>query len=470
MVFSDLFFLYIFIALCIPLYFIRKNIAYRNAVLVCFSLIFYAWSSPLWLLLLLANVTGNYFCGLLIEKRRGTGGAKLGVALSLILSLGLLLVFKYTDFFVDTLNGLLGTSIPLPGIELPIGISFYTFQVISYILDCYWEKVEVQHNYFRLLMYISLFPQLVAGPIVRYSTVEEEIGGRTSSYTDISDGITRFIFGLGKKVILANGLYAITEQFLGGALEKVSVLGTWYGVILYSLYVYYDFSGYSDMAIGLGRIFGFHFDENFNYPFICKNITEFWQRWHISLGSFFRDYLLYVPLFGKRRQYASLFLVWFCTGFWHGGRGACWNYIIWGLYYGLFILGERLLGSKRMKKIPAAVLHLYNKLVIVIGFGIFYFTDLSRLGTFFGNLVGANGNALTDLSVQTSLVNNIFLILAAILFSFPVVPKLRLLLQKSEAGENAVGISTVVCNIAILLICSILLVENTNNPFLYWQF
>ncbi|MCM1335882.1 MAG: MBOAT family protein [Bacteroides sp.] len=467
MVFSDLFFIYIFIALCIPLYFVSKNIAYRNAVLVVFSLVFYAWSKVVWLLLLLVSVTGNYLCGLLIERRRGKRFAWLGVALSLVLSLGMLFIFKYTDFFIGNFNALFGTSLPLTGIELPIGISFYTFQILSYILDCYWGKVKVQRNYFHLLMYISLFPQLVAGPIVRYSTVEAEIGSRVSSYSDISDGITRFIFGLGKKVVLANGLYAIVEQFLGGALDKVSILGTWYGVILYSLYVYYDFSGYSDMAIGLGRIFGFHFDENFNYPFICKNITEFWQRWHISLGSFFRDYLLYLPIFGKRRQYASLFLVWFCTGFWHG---ASWNYIIWGLYYGLFILGERLLGSKRLKKIPAAVLHIYNKLVIVIGFGIFYFTDLSRLGTFFGNLVGANGNAFSDLSVQTSFVNNLFLILAAVVFSLPVIPTLRLKLQKTRLGENAVGVSTIVCNIAILLICSILLVENTNNPFLYWQF
>ena len=316
-------------------------------------------------------------------------------------------------------------------------------------------------------MYISLFPQLVAGPIVRYSTIAGEIDSRTTSMSDASEGITRFITGLGKKVILANGLNAVVEQFLGGDLINVSVLGTWYGVILYSLYVYFDFSGYSDMAIGLGRIFGFHFDENFNYPFICKNITEFWQRWHISLGSFFRDYLLYVPIFGKRRPYGGLFLVWFSTGFWHG---ASWNYIIWGLYYGLFILGERLLGSKRLKKIPEVIMHIYNKLVIIIGFGIFYFTDINRLGIFFGNLVGANGNAFTDISVETSFMNNIFLILFAILVCIPVVPKCKMLLQKTQAGENVLGTVTIIANIAILLICTILLVENTNNPFLYWQF
>ncbi len=467
MVFSDLFFIYIFLALCIPVYFISKKTIYRNIVLVAFSLIFYAWSNPTWLILLMISITGNYFCGLLIDQWKGTKLAKLGVALSLTLSLGMLFAFKYTDFFITNINGVLGTDIPLTYIVLPIGISFYTFQIISYIMDVYWGKVQVQKNYFKLLMYISLFPQLVAGPIVRYSTVAEEIDNRKTATSDASEGITRFITGLGKKVIIANGLYSVVGQFLGGDLASVSVLGTWYGVILYSLYVYFDFSGYSDMAIGLGRIFGFHFDENFNYPFICRNITEFWQRWHISLGSFFRDYLLYVPIFGKMRPYGGLFLVWFSTGFWHG---ASWNYIIWGLYYGMFILMERLIGNKRLKKVPAVIMHIYNKIVIIIGFGIFYFTDISRLGIFFGNLVGANGNAFTDISVETSFMNNIFLILFAILVCIPVIPKGKILLQKSEAGENALGVITIISNIAILIICSILLVENTNNPFLYWQF
>lgn len=467
MVFSELFFLYIFMALCIPVYFISKKVVYRNIVLVAFSLIFYAWSNPSWLVLLLISVTGNYFCGLLIDKYKNTPKAKIGVALSLILSLGMLFIFKYTNFFIENINGLLGTKIPLTEIVLPVGISFYTFQIISYIMDVYWGKVQVQKNYFKLLMYISLFPQLVAGPIVRYSTIASEIDSRISSVSDISEGITRFITGLGKKVILANGLHSVVEQFLGGDLEKVSVLGTWYGVILYSLYVYFDFSGYSDMAIGIGRIFGFHFDENFNYPFICRNITEFWQRWHISLGSFFRDYLLYVPIFGKMRPYGGLFLVWFSTGFWHG---ASWNYIIWGLYYGMFILIERLIGNKRLKKVPSVIMHIYNKIVIIIGFGIFYFTDISRLGIFLGNLIGLNGNPFTDISVETSFMNNIFLILFAVLVCIPVIPKGKMLLQKTEAGENVLGIVTIVSNVLILVVCSILLVENTNNPFLYWQF
>ena len=467
MIFADLFFLYIFIALCIPIYFISKKTVYRNAVLVTFSLIFYAWSRPEWLILLLISVTGNYFFALLIDKWRDTPKAKIGVALSLVLSLGMLFVFKYTDFFIGNINSWFGLSIPLTEIALPIGISFYTFQIISYVMDCYWGKVKVQKNYGKLLMYISLFPQLVAGPIVRYSVIENEIDNRTSTAADISEGISRFMVGLGKKAILANGLYAVVEKFFGGNMTDLSVVGTWYGVILYALYVYFDFSGYSDMAIGLGRIFGFHFNENFNYPFISKNITEFWQRWHISLGSFFRDYLLYIPVFGKRRQYVSLFIVWFSTGFWHG---ASWNYIIWGLYFGLFILFERLLGTKRLKKIPAPLTHIYSKLVIIIGFGIFYFTDLNRLGQFFGNLIGLNGNAFIDINVQSSFMNNIFLILFAVLVSMPVIPKLRLLLQKTESGQNAIGIATIVSNIAILVVCSILLVNNTNNPFLYWSF
>lgn len=471
MKFTDLIFVYIFMAALIPIYFIGRKTTYRNVILVAFSLIFYAWSRPEWLILLLVSITGNYFFGLMIDKYRGTGKAKLGVALSLVLSLGMLAVFKYTDFFIGNINGIFGTSIPLTNIALPIGISFYTFQIISYIMDVYWDKVPVQKNYGKLLLYISLFPQLVAGPIVRYNTIVNEIDKRTSSYDDISTGITRFIYGFGKKTIIANALYEIVEKYFGNDVGSLSVAGTWYAVILYALYVYYDFSGYSDMAIGLGRIFGFRFDENFRYPFVSKSITEFWQRWHISLGTFFRDYLLYVPIFGKRRKYAGLLLVWFCTGFWHG---ASWNYIIWGLYFGLFVFIEQLIGKKRLKKVPAVIMHIYAKLIIIVGFGIFYFNDksggISALGTFFGNLVGANGNMLIDLGTQTSFMNNIFLIIAAIVCSTPVIPVIRKKLLETDAGQNAVGISTVVSNVVILAVGTLMLVSSTNNPFLYWQF
>ena len=468
MVFSDLFVLYVFIPLCMVFYFLTKNIHYRNAVLIVFSVIFYAWGEPLWIFLLIGSIIANFLFGLLIDKWRGTKLAKLPVAFSLLLSLGLLCLFKYSGFIVENINGLLSLNLPVPKFTLPLGISFYTFQIISYIMDAYWGKVKVQKNFFKFMMYVSLFPQLVAGPIVRYSVVENEIDNRRTNIADVSAGVTRFIVGLAKKVILANNLYTVVEATLGTSnLAGLSVLGTWYGVILYAMYVYFDFSGYSDMAIGLGLIFGFHFNENFRYPFVCRNITEFWQRWHISLGSFFRDYLLYVPIFGKRRQYLSLFLVWFSTGIWHG---ASWNFIIWGLYFGVFIFIERKIGNKRLRKIPSVITHIYSKLVIVLGFGIFYFEDLGKLGTFFGNLVGANGNAFADTVLQTSVTNNLFLVLAALLFCMPVVPKLKELVQKQAGGAAITGTAQIVCNMVLLAVCSIMLVNATDNPFLYWRF
>ena len=467
MVFSDLFFLYAFLPLCMLFYFVWKNITWKNVILVVFSLLFYAWGEPLWIILLIFSTAANYGCGLLIERFRGTSKSKLGVVLSLVVSLGLLAVFKYSDFVVENLNLILLFEIPAPNITLPIGISFYTFQILSYIMDAYWGKVKVQRNPLKFLMFVSLFPQLVAGPIVRYGVIEKEIDDRHSTSEDISQGITRFIIGLGKKVIIANNLFTVVEATLGGSMETLSVFGCWYGVICYALQVYFDFSGYSDMAIGLGRIFGFHFNENFNYPFICKNITEFWQRWHISLGSFFRDYLLYVPIFGKRRQYLSLFLVWFCTGLWHG---ASWNYIIWGLYFGVFIFIERKIGNKRLRKIPHVITHIYSKLVIVLGFGIFYFEDLGRLGQFFAGLVGANGNALTDTALQTVFMNNVFLFAAAVILSMPVIPAVKKWVTSKAAGAAVTGMAQIVCNAVLLAVCSIMLVNNTNNPFLYQTF
>lgn len=473
MVFSNLFFMYAFLPLCMLMYFVCKNIHWKNAVLIIFSLIFYAWGEPVFIVIMLISVAANYCCGLLIDKFRDTKYAKLGVILSLIVSLGLLATFKYTGFIVENLNSVLPFNIPKPNISLPIGISFYTFQIISYILDAYWGKVKVQKNPFKFLMFVSLFPQLVAGPIVRYGVIENEIDYRHTSLTDASEGITRFIIGLGKKVIIADNISTIVTTVFGTAqvgytdISSLSVVGTWYGVILISLWYYFDFSGYSDMAIGLGRIFGFHFNENFNYPFICKNITEFWQRWHISLGSFFRDYLLYVPIFGKRRQYLSLFLVWFCTGLWHG---ASWNYIIWGLYFGMFIFIERKIGNKKMKKMPKAIAHIYSLIIIAIGFGIFHFEDLGALGNFFKSLVGLNGNPFIDITVKTSFMNNIFLIIAAVLFSMPVIPKIKKLITEKSAGLMVNGMFETVCNIAILVVSSIMLVNSTNHPFLYFRF
>ncbi len=470
MVFSDLLFIYIFLCATLILYFLVRSIAWKNAVLIVASLFFYAWGEPFYVFLLILSALVNYVAGLLIENHRAHG--KVIVALTLVFDLGMLAVFKYAGFFVENIKALFGSSIPVPDIVMPIGISFFTFQIISYVIDCHWEKVQVQHNFFNLLMYISLFPQLIAGPIVRYETIEREVSERKTTLSDFSDGLTRFIVGLAKKAIIANNLSIVVDKLFGlsdGVLhvESSSIAGVWVGVICFALYVYYDFSGYSDMAIGMGWMLGFHFDENFRYPFVSRSIAEFWQRWHISLGTFFRDYLLYVPIFGKRRKYVSLFLVWFCTGFWHG---ASWNYIFWGLYFGCFIFLETLIGKKRMKRIPAPLAHLYSLLVIVIGFGIFKFENLTDLGLFFKGLVGANGNPFLDPVSETAILQNMFLILGAALLSMPILPKIKNFVSQTTTRAAVAGAITTVTNVGLLVVSSIMLIDTTNNPFLYFRF
>lgn len=278
MVFADLFFIYFFLPLCLVTYFAVKDLKKKNIVLIAFSLAFYAWGEPIYVFMLVFSSAMNWAVGLLIERFRDTKAATASLALGIVINLGLLLVFKYTGFFVENINALFGAAIPVPEIRLPIGISFFTFQALSYIIDCYWESVRVQKDYYKFLLYLSLFPQLIAGPIVRYSVVEEEIDNRSITINDLCEGAQRMIIGLAKKVILANNLYSIVDNFFGQSVAGLSVLGTWFVVIVYSLYVYFDFSGYSDMAIGLGRMFGFHFNENFTHPFACKTIAEFWQR------------------------------------------------------------------------------------------------------------------------------------------------------------------------------------------------
>ena len=471
MVFADLFFLYFFLPLCLIFYYTAKTLPKKNVVLIIFSILFYAWGEPLYVLLLLFSAVFNWYIGILIDRSR-RGGAKLWVTVGIVVDLALLLVFKYSGFFVENLNALFGGNIPVPQVALPIGISFFTFQAISYVVDCYWEKVRVQKEFKKFLLYLSLFPQLIAGPIVRYSVVEEEIEHRTISANDLCEGALRVVVGLAKKVLIANNLYSIVTNFFGGDITGLSVLGTWYTVIAYSLYVYFDFSGYSDIAIGLGRMFGFHFDENFTHPFVCKTIAEFWQRWHISLGSFFRDYLLYIPIFGKNRKYFSLFLVWFCTGMWHG---ASWNFILWGLYFGFWIFFEQKLGKKRMKKWPLWWKHIYSKLIIIIGFGIFYFEDFGQLGQFFCHITGISlfaGAPLFDTMTWYSFLNNFFLIAAAVVCSLPVLPKIKSYFwDNRDHRVYAIGrYGALVCCGVLLVLVSILLVDATNNPFLYFRF
>ena len=473
MVFADLFFIYVFLPLCLISYMLAKSIKAKNWVLIAFSLIFYAWGEPLWIFLLIFSSFMNWGVGIIIERLRGKAGLKLVLAAGIVLDIAFLVIFKYSGFIVENINALTGAGLPVPDIRMPIGISFYTFQAISYILDCYWESVKVQRRYSRFLLYLTLFPQLIAGPIVRYSVVEEEIENRSTSVTDLYEGALRVIVGLATQVILANNLWVIVDTFFGKDITGLSVLGTWYTVIVYSLYVYFDFSGYSDIAIGLGRMFGFHFDENFTHPFACKTIAEFWQRWHISLGSFFRDYLLYVPVFGKNRKYVSLFLVWFCTGVWHG---AAWNYILWGLYFGFFIFFEQKLGKKRIKKWPLWWKHIYSKLVIIIGFGIFYFEDLPQLGQFFQNIFGVSmftgGAAFWDEITWASFVHNMYLVLGSAIVSLPILPAVKRFFLESHSDRLYVAgrIASAAACVFLLMAVSMLLVDSTNNVFLYWRF
>ena len=470
MLFSSIPFLYCFLPICVAVYMMAKKIEYRNVVLIVFSLLFYSFGEPLMILLLLVSVLINFLLARIIDFKRGERAAKIALAFALAYDIGMLAVFKYTDFIIDNINGITGLSISPSGISLPLGISFYTFQIISYVVDVYWEKVDVQTKFHKLLLYISLFPQLVAGPIVRYSTVAAEIDNRTVTISDLTAGATRLIFGLSKKVLLANSLNLVVGEFFGKDLTQTTVLGTWLGVIAYSMYVYFDFSGYSDMAIGMGRMFGFHFDENFRHPFMCRSIAEFWQRWHISLGSFFRDYLLYIPLFGKRRQVLSLFLVWFTTGLWHG---ASWNFVLWGLYFGVFLFIETKIGKKRLKKVPTVIMHIYNKLVIIIGFGIFRFESMSELGNFFKNLVGANGNAFTNGDTKDVFMKYVFVIVVSVLACFPIIPFIKSKLEKATPnqqglailGATAVALALLFINTAVLVATS-----SSNNPFLYWRF
>ncbi len=466
MVFSRLFFIYIFLPICLVLYFLMPKIKYKNTMLVVFSILFYAWGEPIYVFLMIATAFINYGAGRLIGKYQGEKKDSFITAATVIYDFAMLGIFKYSGFIVENLNLILPFSIPVPDIKLPIGISFYTFQTVSYIIDCHWETVKPQKSFKNFLLYLTLFPQLVAGPIVRYSTIEKEIESRIISPTDVSYGFNRIALGLGKKVLLANQLSIIADNFLGN-IGSSTVFGAWFGAAAYAMQIYFDFSGYSDIAIGMGRVFGFHFDENFRHPFICKDITEFWQRWHISLSTFFRDYLLYVPIFGKRRKYGGLFLVWLCTGIWHGAN---WNFILWGVYYGLFVFLEMKIGKKNMKKIPIVLRHIYNKIIIVVGFAIFYFEDLGQLGSFFKTAFGFAGNGFIGVQDKISFMNNIWLIIAAVVCCFPIIEGIRKLTDKTFFTKSVTSVVTAFCSAALLLLTSIMLVDATTNPFLYFRF
>ena len=438
------------------------SFSWRNAMLVLFSLIFYAWGEPVYVLLMLSSVVVNYFVGLGIAQK-----GRPFLVFGLVFNLGVLATFKYLSFFCAELLSL-GVPVSVPRIALPIGISFYTFQSISYLIDVYRRTTPVQRSFKNLLLYISMFPQLIAGPIVRYGTVAHEINDRHVNSEDLAEGMMRFLRGLGKKVILANQLSEISTQLLtGSGLENLSTVGSWVGIVAFTFQIYFDFSGYSDMAIGIGRCLGFHFNENFDHPYCCVSITDFWRRWHISLGTFFRDYL-YIPMGGNRRHQAlNIMVVWMLTGFWHG---ASWNFLLWGIFYGIIVMVEKYTLLKVIKRIPPVLLHLYSLLLVVIGWGIFYFEDFGQMKQFFRAFFG-RVEAFSDFAAVNTLSSYGWLWVVAIIFSMPLREWLNRWVSRWQKPRPVLLLVTRSVLAFLLLSASVaLLVGATNNAFLYTRF
>jgi len=470
MVFSSLLFIFVFLPINLILYYIIKPREWKNGVLIVSSLVFYAWGEPLWVILLLFSSVVDFFHGKIAERYRGKWQAKGALLSSLIINLGLLVTFKYSGMIVDSFNALTGLHFVFNGFLLPIGISFYTFQTISYVFDVYRGEVKAQKSFFKFLMFVSLFHQLVAGPIVRYKDIAHEIEHRVFDKNTFALGIERFIFGLGKKVIFANTAGEIGRTFLEGDFGRMSMAGHWIGMLMFAFQIYFDFSGYSDMAIGLGKMFGFTYKENFNYPYVSRSATEFWRRWHISLGSFFRDYL-YIPLGGNRKYHIrNILVVWFLTGLWHG---ASWNFVLWGLYYGILLIVEKGLSNYiSFKKVPKIFGHIYLFVVTIFGWTLFYFEDLTEGLTYMKGLV--NIGFIWDTSAEIVLMNNLFFIVLASICATPILKTLGIKISNMMNGGKISKVYEYVIYpfglIAIFIGTFILLVGQSYNPFLYFRF
>ena len=466
MVFSSTIFLCVYLPLVLLGYYICPKKG-RNLFLLIASLVFYAWGEPKYVFLMIFSILVNYIFGRLMDKHReNKKRLKLMLVLSVVIDIGLLSVFKYTDFIITNVNAIFGANFDLLNIALPIGISFYTFQAMSYTIDVYRDDVRVQKNLIDFGMYITMFPQLIAGPIVRYADVQDQLADRSVTTADFSEGIMRFVVGLGKKVLLANQMGAVWSEIyaLGG---DVSALMAWTGAIAYTFQIYFDFSGYSDMAIGLGRMFGFKFPENFRYPYQSVSITDFWRRWHITLSTWFKEYL-YIPLGGNRRglarQALNLLIVWSLTGFWHG---AGWNFVMWGLYYFVILFIEKLFLLKALDKLPKFFRHVYALLLIIIGWVIFASDDVSVLLPFLGSMFGANG-AIGGMDVYTLLTKAALLVICCI--ASTELPKKLFLSAAGAMNEKAAFTLKSVLTIALLALSMILLIGDSYNPFLYFRF
>ena len=469
MVFSSLTFLLLFLPLLLLLYFVIRDLRWKNGILLIFSLVFYAWGEPKWILCMLGATLVNWVCGLIIERSEKRAIRRLVLLLGIVASLAALFYFKYFTFLLTNLYRLFGIDGLVPNVALPIGISFYTFQILTYTVDVYREKVPAQKRFTRLLLYVSCFPQLIAGPIVRYSDIAAQLDSRTTTLSDFADGMGRFSIGLGKKVLLANLCGKAVETLLPNG-AALSVAGAWLSAFLYMMQIYFDFSAYSDMAIGLGRVFGFRYLENFNYPFISASISEFWRRWHISLGSFFRDYV-YIPLGGNRKgawaTARNILIVWCLTGLWHG---ASWNFVAWGLYYGVWILLEHVALKKVIGRIPRAVRILPTQLLVLIGFIFFYHLSIADGWQHVLALFGVGQARLMDETVRTVLNDYTVFPLIAAVCCLPIVPALKKRMSATKASQSIAAILVPIVETAILLLSLAMLVGQSYNPFIYFRF
>ena len=468
MVFSSLTFLYLFLPLAVLPYFLVKNRTWRNGLLLVLSLFFYAWGEPKYVVMMLAATVVAYAGGLAIETLRGRPKArKVAFVLTVCLVTANLLVFKYANFLWDTLNSIVSTGVTLPTIALPIGISFYTFQILSYVIDLYWGKVHVQRNFFYLLLYVSFFPQLIAGPIVRYSDVALQLRERTHSVSAAAEGVRRFTIGFCKKILLANQFGALASAYQ--QTQQESVLFVWLYALAFLLQVYFDFSGYSDMAIGLGRILGFRFSENFNYPYVSTSITEFWRRWHISLGSWFRDYL-YIPLGGSRkgkaRQLLNIFIVWLATGLWHG---AAWTFVLWGLWFAILLLLEKLVLLPILEK-HRIFGHVYTLFFVTLGFVLFDASTAAQAFSRIGAMLGAGDLPLVSAQAVYYLKSYAPLLVLGMLCATPLPKKAVALLREKKGVALALDVLEPLCVLLPLLIGTAFLVDGSFNPFLYFRF
>ena len=470
MVFSSLFFVFCFLPIIFLAYFLCKGDQIKNIILILFSLVFYAWGEPIWFVLLIISAVIDYLNGLFVEKNKNTKLAILGVVSTLTFNLGLLFTFKYADFFVQNVNYLFNTDFKQPGLILPIGISFYTFQTISYTLDVYHNKVKAQKSFLNFLTFVTLFPQLVAGPIVRYSFIQNQLDKRQITWDNFNKGVERFCKGLFKKVAIANTAGALASQLLDKDIANISFASGWLGLMIFGLQVYYDFSGYSDMAIGLGKIFGFTFNENFNYPYTAKSITDFWRRWHMSLSTWLSDYI-FTPIMITLRDVRIISLIvattttFFVSGLWHG---ASWNFVLWGLYFGFWVLIESLFIGKLLKLLPNIFQHIYFLVLIVPSWMLFYYTDINKIQNLI-NIIFNFKKIDFDIESKILIKENIYWLAVTLLFAMPTYKLINKLIVKINSSliQNLIN---AVITISIFLVSVVLLVGSSYNPFLYFRF